>query len=280
MPLHLLNAVTSRIKVMASLDISERRLPQDGRVNVLLDGRRIDLRVSTFPTNRGEKTVIRVLDTRTVSLVLEDLGLALRRETPADHRVPLAELLVVLVHHGVGAVVLRQVGLAPVRVAARDVVDEDRVHEPRSREVLGAEAEPLLVGERRHHVAERVGEVVADRHEPHRRHRERDVALAVEPVVLALDVRHRLKQETVVSVGCLTSSLVHPREVFQVAVAARAAALILFHNHPSGVPEPSAEDVSITRRLASAGTLMGIEVLDHVILGAGRFVSLKERGIL
>ncbi|MEX2188739.1 MAG: ATPase, T2SS/T4P/T4SS family [Pirellulales bacterium] len=75
-PLHLLNAVTSRIKVMASLDISERRLPQDGRVNVLLDGRRIDLRVSTFPTNRGEKTVIRVLDTRSVSLVLEDLGFA------------------------------------------------------------------------------------------------------------------------------------------------------------------------------------------------------------
>jgi len=63
-------------------------------------------------------------------------------------------------------------------------------------------------------------------------------------------------------------------------VDARAAALILFHNHPSGDPEPSAEDVSITRRLASAGTLMGIEVLDHVILGAGRFVSLKERGVL
>ncbi|HVR72071.1 MAG TPA: DNA repair protein RadC [Vicinamibacteria bacterium] len=98
--------------------------------------------------------------------------------------------------------------------------------------------------------------------------------------VLALDVRHRLKHEVVVSVGCLTSSLVHPREVFKEAVASRAAALILFHNHPSGDPEPSAEDVSITRRLASAGTLMGIEVLDHVILGAGRFVSLKERGVL
>lgn len=98
--------------------------------------------------------------------------------------------------------------------------------------------------------------------------------------VLALDVRHRLKHEKVISVGCLTSSLVHPREVFKEAVHARAAALILFHNHPSGDPEPSAEDVSITRRLASAGTLMGIEVLDHVILGAGRFVSLKERGIL
>lgn len=75
-PLHLLNAVTSRVKIMASMDISERRLPQDGRVNVLLEGRKIDLRVSTFPTARGEKTVIRVLDTRSISLNLEDLGFA------------------------------------------------------------------------------------------------------------------------------------------------------------------------------------------------------------
>jgi type IV pilus assembly protein PilB len=75
-PLHLLAAVTSRIKIMASMDISERRLPQDGRVHVLLDGRKIDLRVSTFPTHRGEKTVIRVLDTKSVSLNLEDLGFA------------------------------------------------------------------------------------------------------------------------------------------------------------------------------------------------------------
>jgi type IV pilus assembly protein PilB len=75
-PLNLLGAVSSRIKIMASLDISERRLPQDGRVHVLLDGRKIDLRVSTFPGSRGEKTVIRVLDTRSVSLNLRDLGFA------------------------------------------------------------------------------------------------------------------------------------------------------------------------------------------------------------
>jgi type IV pilus assembly protein PilB len=75
-PAHLINAVTSRIKIMASLDISERRLPQDGRIHVLLDRRKIDLRISTFPTHRGEKTVIRVLDTRSVSLNLEDLGFA------------------------------------------------------------------------------------------------------------------------------------------------------------------------------------------------------------
>ncbi|PHR93972.1 MAG: ATPase [Blastopirellula sp.] len=75
-PLHLNNAVTSRIKIMAGLDISERRLPQDGRVHVMLDSRKIDLRVSIFPGNRGEKTVIRVLDTKTVSLVLKNLGFA------------------------------------------------------------------------------------------------------------------------------------------------------------------------------------------------------------
>ncbi len=75
-PLNLLGAVTSRIKIMASLDISERRLPQDGRVHVLLDGRKIDLRISTFPGSRGEKTAIRVLDTRSVSLNLRDLGFA------------------------------------------------------------------------------------------------------------------------------------------------------------------------------------------------------------
>jgi DNA repair protein RadC len=98
--------------------------------------------------------------------------------------------------------------------------------------------------------------------------------------LLALDVRRRLKREAVVSVGCLTSSLVHPREVFQEAVLARAAALVLFHNHPSGDPEPSAEDLALTRRLTQAGQLMGIEVVDHLVLGAGQFVSLKQRGIV
>lgn len=75
-PLHLNAAVTSRIKIMAGLDIAERRLPQDGRIHVMLDGRKIDLRCSTFPMHRGEKTVIRVLDTRNVSLNLQDLGFA------------------------------------------------------------------------------------------------------------------------------------------------------------------------------------------------------------
>jgi type IV pilus assembly protein PilB len=95
-PSHLLGAVTSRIKIMASLDISERRLPQDGRVNVIVEGRKIDLRVSTFPANRGEKTVMRVLDTRSISLNLRDLGFAEDVLTPfqANIRAPNGIILV------------------------------------------------------------------------------------------------------------------------------------------------------------------------------------------
>jgi len=99
--------------------------------------------------------------------------------------------------------------------------------------------------------------------------------------VALLTIRRRVLGLHTVSVGCLTSSLVHPREVFKPAILAGSAALILAHNHPSGDPEPSAEDVALTRRLVAAGQLLGIEVLDHVVLGeAGRFVSLRERGVL
>lgn len=100
-------------------------------------------------------------------------------------------------------------------------------------------------------------------------------------VIALLTVRHRLIGFNTVSVGCLTSSLVHPREVFKPAILASTAALILGHNHPSGDPEPSPEDVSLTRRLVSAGQLLGIEILDHLVLGEdGRFVNLKARGVL
>ena len=99
--------------------------------------------------------------------------------------------------------------------------------------------------------------------------------------VALLTVRHRVLGLHTVSVGCLTSSLVHPREVFKPAILAGAAALLLAHNHPSGDPEASAEDIALTRRLVSAGQLLGIEVLDHLILGeSGRYVSLRERGVL
>jgi DNA repair protein RadC len=100
-------------------------------------------------------------------------------------------------------------------------------------------------------------------------------------VVALLSVRHRVLALSTISVGCATAALVHPREAFKPAILAGAAAMVVCHNHPSGDPEPSPDDVALTRRLAAAGALLGIEVLDHVILGeAGRFVSLKQRGVL
>jgi DNA repair protein RadC len=95
--------------------------------------------------------------------------------------------------------------------------------------------------------------------------------------VVLLDTKHRVLRIALVSTGTLDTSIVHPREVFREAVAARASALVLFHNHPSGDPEPSPEDVEITRRMMAAGLLLGIDVLDHVILADVRFCSLRER---
>jgi DNA repair protein RadC len=81
-------------------------------------------------------------------------------------------------------------------------------------------------------------------------------------------------------IGSLDASLVHPRECFRPAVAASAASIILLHNHPSGDPEPSTDDMAITKRLKETGQVLGIEVLDHIIFGAGKYVSLKEKGVL
>ena len=95
--------------------------------------------------------------------------------------------------------------------------------------------------------------------------------------VLLLDGKHALRRRERVSEGTLTSSLVHPREVFRSAVREAAAAIVCAHNHPSGDPEPSPEDLEVTRRLIRAGKLLGIPLLDHVVIGAGRYVSLRER---
>ena len=96
--------------------------------------------------------------------------------------------------------------------------------------------------------------------------------------VMLLDVRNHVIAMPVISVGSLTVSVVHPREVFRAAIRQSAAFLILIHNHPSGDPTPSAEDAALTRRLVKVGKLMEIPVLDHIILGDGCFRSLKETG--
>jgi len=96
--------------------------------------------------------------------------------------------------------------------------------------------------------------------------------------VLLLDGKNRVQGEVRVSEGSLTAALVHPREVFAPAIRAAAAALVLVHNHPSGDPTPSAEDLAITQRLRQAGELVGIRVLDHVVIGRGRWASMAEDG--
>ena len=97
--------------------------------------------------------------------------------------------------------------------------------------------------------------------------------------VLSLDTQNRVLIERCLTIGLLNSSLVHPREVFAPAITSGAASLILAHNHPSGDPEPSPEDIAVTRQLVESGRLLGIPVRDHIVLGDGSFVSLQERGL-
>jgi len=99
-------------------------------------------------------------------------------------------------------------------------------------------------------------------------------------LTLLLDGKNRIIRRVQVSEGSLNQSIVHPREVFIPAVKESAAAIILLHNHPTGDPAPSSEDIAITRRLREAGDIMGIKVLDHIIIGDGEFVSFVERGLL
>jgi len=98
-------------------------------------------------------------------------------------------------------------------------------------------------------------------------------------LVVLLDTRGRLIKVSEISVGSLDTSIVHPREVFREALSASAASVIFVHNHPSGEPEPSEDDITLTRRLAEVGELMGISVLDHVITGDRNFQSLKRAGL-
>jgi DNA repair protein RadC len=98
--------------------------------------------------------------------------------------------------------------------------------------------------------------------------------------VLLLDTKNRLLAIETVAVGTLNASIVHPREVFKPAIRQSAAALILVHNHPTGNPSPSPEDVEMTRRIAETGRIVGIEILDHVIIGERGFESLREAGVL
>ena len=106
-------------------------------------------------------------------------------------------------------------------------------------------------------------------------------AAAVEQFgIVMLDTKQRLIRIRILSVGSLDSTVVHPREVFREAAAASAAAIVLFHNHPSGDPSPSPDDLLLTTRMVNAGDIMGIDVVDHLILADQRYFSLVEAGRL
>ena len=98
--------------------------------------------------------------------------------------------------------------------------------------------------------------------------------------IVLLDSKHRVLRTAVIASGTLNSTIVQPRDVFREAMLGAAAAVVAFHNHPSGDPTPSADDVDLTRRLRAAGTLMGVELVDHIVLGEVEYCSLKEMGQL
>jgi DNA repair protein RadC len=98
--------------------------------------------------------------------------------------------------------------------------------------------------------------------------------------LVLLDTKYRVLRTTVLAIGTLNTTVVQPRDVFREAALGSAAAVVAFHNHPSGDPSPSPDDVELTRRLAAAGVLMGIDLVDHVILGDARYCSFKEMGRL
>lgn len=99
-------------------------------------------------------------------------------------------------------------------------------------------------------------------------------------IVASLDTKNQPVSINVCHIGSLNASLVHPREVMKSAILSNAASIIVGHNHPSGLPEPSKEDIEVTRRLAEAGKIIGIDVLDHIIVGDESFISLKEKGYI
>ncbi len=99
-------------------------------------------------------------------------------------------------------------------------------------------------------------------------------------IVLSLDTKGNLIKPSDISVGTLSESLIHPREVFKEAVQSCAAGVIVAHNHPSGDPRPSGEDIAVTKQLKKSGKMLGIELLDHVIVSPGNFYSFKEHGLL
>jgi DNA repair protein RadC len=198
-----------------------------------------------------------------------------------------AELLALLLRTGGGGVDVLAVaarllalrgGLQGVAgSSARELAQVPGVGPAKAATILAAlELGRRLAGRRlRPGAALRGPEDVYRHYHPNLRHARQERFFAV-----LLDGRHRVLGHEVVSQGTLTASLVHPREVFRPALRACAAALVLVHNHPSGDPTPSAEDRDVTSRLARAGEILGVRVIDHVVVAERGYCSLREEGLL
>jgi DNA repair protein RadC len=122
-------------------------------------------------------------------------------------------------------------------------------------------------------VVVRTPQHAADLMMEHLRYLDREVMRLV-----ILDTKHQVIASPIVSVGTLNASMVHPREVFKECIRRSAHTVVVVHNHPSGDPTPSKDDIQVTKRLRQAGELLGIDVLDHIIIGDNRFISMKEEG--
>lgn len=197
----------------------------------------------------------------------ELIAILLRTGTKKDSALRLAERLLVK-HGGIGGMG----GLSPREISkikgigAAKSVAVAAAMELGKRMSLLAGAERLII---------RTPQDIADLMMPRLRYESKEKF-----VVVLLSTKNHVLAAPVVSVGTLNYSVVHPRELFREAINYNAAAVVLVHNHPSGDPSPSQEDIVLTKKMNEAGCLLDISVVDHVIIGDGKYVSLKEKGIL
>ena len=174
-------------------------------------------------------------------------------------------------------------------------VNADSFHMESISDVLEAPMTLYGIGEKKALKVEAIGELVRRISSMQARkvetiHGPEDVAHVLMPrvkheqkehfMLMCLNTKNHVIAVSDISIGSISASIVHPREVFKEALARSAAAIIIAHNHPSGDPSPSREDINVTQRLAKAGKVMDIPLLDHIVLGDNRFVSLKEKGVM
>ena len=211
-----------------------------------------------------------------------------RLKALGPHALSAAELLAVVLGSGTGGgsalhvaqAVLARHGGSLRRLAGHPIATLTGVHGVGPVRALVIHA-ALELGRRLGTEAHDEGEPVRSPQDVWRLYAPRLQDLPVEEFhVAVLDAQHRVERDVLVTRGILNSSLVHPREVFREAIAERAAAVILVHNHPSGDPTPSPDDRAVTDQLVAAGKLLDIPVHDHVIVGRGRYASFAEAGLL